>query len=303
MIRDLSPGDLSGRLAGPGLVIRTGPFHVRLRSDIPSIAQGLARLYPDVPLADTDGFCDHDVEIRRSHGLRRWLRPQARFVMDGSQSFAPLPLGQAFPLLEWAMNWCISTQAHHYLLLHAAVLERGGRAVILPAPPGSGKSTLCAALAFRGWRLLSDELALVDLQQPLVHALARPISLKNASIDIIRRFAPDAVVNTPTPGTAKGTVTHVRPPPEAVARVDEPAVPAWVVLPRWQAGAPAQLTARPKAPMVVELARNSFNYGLLGPAGFQRMVQLVDACACHDFVYGELSDAMAVFDELAGTPA
>jgi predicted ATPase len=30
--------------------------------------------------------------------------------------------------------------------------------VILPAPPGSGKSTLCAALVTRGWRLLSDEL-------------------------------------------------------------------------------------------------------------------------------------------------
>lgn len=303
MMRDLSPDDLSGLLAGPGLALQTGPFTVRLRSTMASIAEGLVRLYPDFTRVDANGFCDYDVEIRRSGGLRRWLRPQARFVMDGSQSFAPLPLAQAFPLLEWALNWCISTQAHHYLLLHAAVLERDGRAVILPAPPGSGKSTLCAALAFRGWRLLSDELALVDLQQPLVHALARPISLKNESIDIIRRYAPEAVINTPTPGTAKGTVTHVRPPSDAVARMAEPATPAWVVLPRWQAGAAATLTARPRAPMVVELARNSFNYGLLGERGFTRMSQLVQACSCHDFVYSQLDDAMAVFDELAQTPA
>jgi predicted ATPase len=33
------------------------------------------------------------------------------------------------------------------------VVERDGHALILPAMPGSGKSTLTAALVQRGWRL------------------------------------------------------------------------------------------------------------------------------------------------------
>ncbi len=104
-----------------------------------------------------------------------------------------MPLGHAMPLLEWALNWCISTDAHQFLIVHAAAIERNGLAVVLPAPPGSGKSTLCAALIHRGWRLLSDELALLSLVDGTLHALARPVSLKNRSIDVMSEYAREAV--------------------------------------------------------------------------------------------------------------
>lgn len=58
---------------------------------------------------------------------------------------------------------------------------------IVPAPLDSAKRTLCAALVGKGWRLLSDELALVRLDTGELVPLPRPISLKNASINIIRR--------------------------------------------------------------------------------------------------------------------
>ena len=52
--------------------------------------------------------------------------------------------------------------AHQYLIIHAAVVEKNGLAAILPAPPGSGKGTLTAGSVLSGWRLLSDELTLID---------------------------------------------------------------------------------------------------------------------------------------------
>jgi HprK-related kinase A len=83
-------------------------------------------------------------------------------------------------MLEWGMNWCIASHMHYYLMLHAAVLERDGHALIMPGDPGAGKSTLTAALMLDGWRLLSDEIALIDRNDGLLYGLARPVSLKNA---------------------------------------------------------------------------------------------------------------------------
>lgn len=295
---DIDAAELRRRLAGPGLALQTGPFAARVCSPIDVVAEGIARLYADFPLLDAEGFCDIAIELRRPRNLRRWLRPQVVFAADGAPVFEPFAFNQALPLLEWAMNWCLGSHVNEYLLIHAAVVERGGRALVLPAPPGSGKSTLCAALVHRGWRLLSDETAVVSLDGTAVWPLCRPVSLKNRSIDVIRTFAPEATFGPPSHGTPKGTVIHLRPPAADVARMHEPARPAWLVYPRWREGARAELSERPRADALVDLCGHSFNYGRLGRAGFEALAAFIDACRCHDFVYGRLDDAMAVFDAL-----
>lgn len=196
------------------------------------------------------------------------------------------------------MNWCISAHAHQGLLLHAAVVERQGLAVILPAPPGSGKSTLCSGLINRGWRLLSDEVAMISLSDGGVTALARPVSLKNESLEVIRRFAPESVFNRVSHGTVKGSVTHMRAPAEHVRRVAERAWPRWVVFPRYIAGAEPAMKPRPKAGSMVELGRNAFNYMVLGQQGFDALGNLVTGCDCYDFHYSRLDDAVVAFDGL-----
>src|SRR5690349_22879332 len=178
-LADLPRRELAARLAGPGLVLRTGPFTNRIRTDVPLLRDGLALLYADYPVAEPGGFADFNLSLHRAGGLRRWYRPQVHFAQEGVAPFKPLPLAQAFPMFEWVMNWCVTHRAHSYLIIHAAVLERHGRALILPAPPGSGKSTLCAALVTRGWRLLSDEMTLVRLSDGALLPVPRPVSLKN----------------------------------------------------------------------------------------------------------------------------
>jgi HprK-related kinase A len=291
--------EVARRLRGPGLVIRTGPFNFRIRSPIRSVAVGAALLYADYPLPTDDEFVDFDVHLDRGAGARRWIRPQVRFLYDGVSPFEPLPIGHAMPFLEWAMNWCISTQAHQYLILHAAVVERDGLAAILPAPPGSGKSTLCAGLMSRGWRLLSDELTLISPGDLSIMPLCRPVSLKNQSLSVISAFEPSATFSALTHDTAKGTVTHMKVPARHLDRISEPAKPAWIVFPKYVAGAPPKLTPRSRAASMLELGRNAFNYTLLGQTGFETLSGVADASGCHDFEYSLLDDAVATFDELA----
>jgi HprK-related kinase A len=182
------------------------------------------------------------------------------------------------------------------MILHAAVLERGGRALLLPAPSGSGKSTLCAGLAFKGWRLLSDELVLLDPTHGHVTPLPRPVSLKNESIDAIRAFAPAAAFGALVHETVKGTVAYITPPVEAVERGSETSLPAWIVYPRFEPGTAAILEPIPKARAFMALIECAFNYDVHGRAGFAALAQLVDTVECYNFSYSRLEDAVAIFD-------
>jgi HprK-related kinase A len=231
------------------------------------------------------------------------VRPQAIFRFEGMEPFIPLPMDHAFPLLEWSMNWCIAMHAHHYLLLHSAVIEKNGCAVIMPAPPGSGKSTLCAGLVHRGWRLLSDEVALISLTDTSITPLGRPISLKNQSIDVINRFVPGSVFSKVVHDTSKGSVSLLKVPTVHLDRIAETARPRWVVFPKYVAGSAAQMRPRSKANSMLELGRNSFNYMVLGLKGFEVLSRVIDSSDCYDFQYSQLDDAVAAFDALAARSA
>ena len=293
----LSAEDLGLRLSS-GLTLVTGPFRFRVQSHQASVLRGLATLYADFPVEEDTGFRDFHIRLDSVPGPRRWYRPQVNFWMDGHTPFKPLPQDHGFALLEWGMNWCLAGHCHHYLLLHAAVLERNGRCVILPGDPGAGKSTLTAALTLSGWRLLSDELAIIDRDDGLLVPLARPVSLKNRSIDIIRAFDQGAVLGEPAHDTHKGTVSHLRPPADSVARMGEKGRAAHIVFPRWKAGASTRLETHSKADAFMHAANHAFNYSMLGRLGFDLNAGLIDACDCWDFEYSQLSQALVVFEEL-----
>ncbi|MFT7722599.1 MAG: HprK-related kinase A [Roseateles sp.] len=298
-LRDLAPRDLRRRLARGELVVKVPPFVARLRSDLDRVAEDLAFLYADFDLGTAEDFADFHLEVRREGGLRRWVKPMARFYADGEPAFSPLPAEQGFHMIEWGLNWAVSTMAHPYLSYHAAALERDGRALVMPAPPGSGKSTLTAALAHRGWRLMSDEITLYDPAGGRVTGMGRPVNLKNVSIDAIRRFAPQAELTRPVPDTTKGTLALMKAPAQSVARVAETAQPAWIITPRYTAGAAPALADVPKARMLLLLAEQAFNYDLHGRPGFEATADLVDRCDCLEFQYSSLAEAVQRIDQLA----
>lgn len=298
-LADIPATTLAAEARTSGLHFRAGRFSVRLLSPIASVIRGVQGMYGDCELLDLP-FADFTVQVRPPPGLRRWYRPQALFSLNGARPFAPLPLAHAYPLLEWGLNWCVSNHSHQYLIIHAAVVEKQGRALILPGTPGSGKSTLCALLTGRGgWRLLSDELTLIDLATGLLHPNPRPISLKNQSIDIVRRELPDCVLSPSVLDTLKGTVAHLQPSRHSIDAVDEPAQPALIVFPRYSADAATELVPLPQGEAFIRMADNSFNYSILGATAFKALAALVDCSRCFEYPNnGDIDQALAVMDEL-----
>ncbi len=135
----MAPQALRARLHGAGLRLRTGPAVVAVRSRLAAVAEGIALHYAEHDSPGEETFADFHVSVDRPRGLRRWWRPQVRFLFDGESPFTPLPGDQGFPMLEWGLNWCLYSHLHRYVILHAAVIERGGRALILPGDAGFGQ--------------------------------------------------------------------------------------------------------------------------------------------------------------------
>ena len=297
-IGELSTPQLAARLADTGIRLDLGVFAVRVRSRCSEFAYQLARTYPAFPLTQSDDWADLHIDIRPSDGLRRWVRRQVTFWCDGSAPFEPFPAESALPLFEWGCNWVIGQRANHLLLLHAGAVERDGLALVMPAVPGSGKSTLTAALAMRGWRLLSDEFGAYDPVADCFCPLLKPVALKNRSIDVIREFAPDAVLGPVFAKTRKGDVAHLASPPQAVIARGRTAAPGAFLLPKWQAGAALRLEPLVENRLFPALAFNAFNYGLLGRVGFDAAVGLVRRCPGWQLVYSDLDEAVTAIDRL-----
>ncbi|MBV5310280.1 HprK-related kinase A [Chromatium okenii] len=298
-VSDLTLLELRQRLTTVGLCFGCGPFRIRLRTPVAPIAELLHDLYAHYPVYSELGIDDYRVKLDWASWSRRWIRPIVRFTADGPAPFTDVPVLRALPTLEWGTNWCIATRAHHFLMLHAAVVERNGCGLILPALPGHGKSTLCAALTHSNWRLFSDEFGLVRPEDAMLIPLPRLISLKNQSIDVIRAFAPSAHLSPSFYGTHKGTVAHVRPPLNSIVRMNEPVKPSLIIFPRWQSGALLNLESIPKDRAFMLLATNAFNYEVLGELAFNAVAKIVQNCDSYSLVYSDLTQAVQAIDELA----
>ncbi len=294
----LSERALSARLGAVGIALDFGAATARIVANAPGFEDAFLAVYGGFEPVEPPGFFDVTVYLRRATGLRRFLRPQVELVADGERTFAPFPADTHLPLLEWGMNYLLAQRLGFHLLLHAGVVETGGRAVILPAMPGSGKSTLTAALTNRGFRLLSDEFGVVRFSDGQLLPLLRPVALKNESIDVIAKFAPQARIGPRFPKTRKGTVAHMAPDEHSIARRHKPAQPALIVFPRYDPSVDCVVEPEKRSRAFTRLSVNSFNYEMLGPQAFDAVARLIESCAVYRLAYRDLDRAIAAIREL-----
>lgn len=296
---DLAFEEFTRRARGAGLGVRIGAFDACIRNDVRAIEAPLQRLYADFPALEGERVFSFHLHLHPVRRARRLLAPHVRLTVDGRVPHEDLPAEQALAVLEWGLNLVIALRSHNLFMLHAGAVEKNGCALILPALPGAGKTTLCAALVARGWRLLSDEFGLMRPGTVDLLPLPRPMPLKNESIELIRAFAPDAVIGPEIRGTRKGTIAHLRAPRASVEQANVSASARWIVFPTWTAGARVALDEVPDVDTFMQLATNAFNYEMLGEAGFATVEALVSATDAFTLEYSRLDDAIAVLERLA----
>lgn len=274
--------------------VRVGPFGFRIGSEWRAPVRSLSRLYAGYPASEVPDFT---VRLEAARPWRRWLRPAVTIAGDWwLPGTAPLPLAQGLLAAEMGMNLQVALGCRRFLLLHASVVERDGRALVMTGESGSGKSTLAALLSLRGWRLLADEFALVEPATGQIHPFPRPISLKNGSIAVLAGAVPTDRLGPLLAGTPKGDVRHLIPEAGAIARMDEAVSPALLLFPRF--GAARAVRPVGAGEVFMRLTQASTNYHALGQAGFDALIRIVRQVPAQAIDYPDTASALALVDEL-----
>jgi HprK-related kinase A len=281
------------------LQLLVGPVGFRIGSDWAEPIEALRTLYAGYP-QPLDGPVDFTVRLEAEKPWRRFVKPSVAIRGDYVlPDAAPMALRHGLLAAEMAMNLQMALGQRRYLLLHAAAVERDGRALLMTGESGSGKSTLAALLGERGWRFMGDEFALVDLADGRLHPFPRAVSLKNEAIDVIAGVADPERLGPKLEGTPKGAIRHLRPRPEAIARMLEPAEPKLILFPRFGRELARETRAVGPAEAFVRLTQASTNYGALGERGFETLSRLVMICPGRAIDYADTETALAQVEELA----
>lgn len=217
-------------------------------------------------------------------------------IANGSARFLPNRFDAVLPHVEWAVGWEIPQTLPEYLHLHASVLERDGKAVVFPGPPGCGKSTLAVGLVATGWRYLCDEFALVHTQTLRVHPYPRAICVKEGAFSALKQLGIEIAQDRVFCKGAKGRVILLRPldiRPDAVGRAGEVAA---VIFPSYTPGAEPSLIPIRRAEAAFALHAVCFN--LLGcrAVGLDVIVGLIRKASCFRLVSGDLRRTCEMID-------
>ncbi len=286
-----------------GVILRIGAFSVsiNLRAAGSDLIDEISDLYAYYPQENPDSLPDFAIALRPPNVWRGLFQPQIQAYLNGRAPFQPAPRRHGVPMLESSINWAVASTTR-VLLLHSGVVERNDKAVLLPGESGSGKSTLCTALISRGWRLLSDEMAMIRPEDGRIQPHPRPISLKNAAIDVITQMMPDAYFSKRYEGTSKGTVVFMRAPNEAIEKADEAARPILVIFPKYDPDARTELKPLEKAQAFMRLIEHSPNYFTMLGSSFETLANLVEACDHYTLSYPALDQAISAIESVYSVP-
>lgn len=146
------------------------------------VESSMPELLPRIAESLPPGWQRHDQVEAKQHftlltedGVSFWVR------YDGGAITASSDLDVALAVLEKQVRAYVALHARGLIFVHAGVVARDDRAIVIPGISFSGKSTLVAELVRAGATYYSDEYAVLDADGRTL-PYARPLSLRNGTL-------------------------------------------------------------------------------------------------------------------------
>ena len=230
-----------------------------------------------------------------------WVDPEPeasagwhRVHRDGELLYRTRDYRDLFLFLEWQLCG-VAVRSRRYLLLHAGMVVRRGRGVVLAGRSGAGKTTLVAALCLRGWRYVTDEILVVDPEGPAARPFPRSLLVRESALAgwpaLRARLKESSLGGVPYLGDHWFLAPAAAPGAERACAV---------LFVEYRPGEPVTVDSLSRCRGLFELTRHTFNLGALGEPGLDALDAWTSAARFGRLSGGDLRGAVERVEEMAG---
>jgi hypothetical protein len=217
-----------------------------------------------------------------------------RFLVDDEARGRSLHPEQLVTTMVQALNGQV-VQRWPGTVCHAGCVAVGGDAILLPADPEAGKTTLTCGLVRAGFEYVTDEGVAFVPGTARIEPYPKPISLDRGSWFLFPELEPH-----PTLAAGEGERSQWQVAPDDVrpGAASGPCEAKFLVFPQYVDGAATALLPLSRSEALVELAKNTFEFNQRSRQAIEQLERVVRACDCHRLTVGTLDDAVACIEEL-----
>lgn len=255
-------------------------------------AVAAASVRPALAQMAAEGAGHPDVQFEVVEGERGFV------IVDGCLPVSHCRgLDELTPILKALLRQRALDRAQFFLELHAGVVSDGTHCLVLPAAPGSGKTTLTAGLVCAGFEYFSDEVALLDEVSLRLRPVPLGLGVKPGAVDVLAGLFP-AVRCLPVHVREDGqSVRYLSLRPEQMAPADCRREARWLVFPRYRAGADTALRPISRPDALRRLMHECMVLPeLLSEARVEQLVGWMRHLDCYDLSISSLADAVRLLE-------
>jgi hypothetical protein len=180
-----------------------------------------------------------------------------------------------------------------FVELHAGVVSDGAHCIVLPAAPGSGKTTLTAGLVHSGFDYFSDEVALLDEETLSLRPVPLGLGIKPGAVDVLADRFPvlrDLQVHSREDGRQ---VRYLCLTPDQVAPHDAKRDARWLIFPRFAPEATTKLLPIGRPTALRRLMHECLVLPkLLDEPRVEKLVQWMRRLDCYELPMSSLDEAV-----------
>jgi len=231
--------------------------------------------------------------------------PGRLLVYRDRELFAASPGIDALAPIVKSLVWTTAVRDQRFFLnIHAGVVSDGTRCILLPAAPGSGKSTLTAALVHAGYEFFSDEVALLEDRTLDVFPVPLALCVKDYGIEALAdRFPQLRSLAIHRRGDGK-RVAYMPPPARSRPASEEARPVGALIFPRFTPGGGTSLAPLPRSEALQRLMTECIGVSeTLDTHRVEALVRWIAGIPCYALRHASTDDAIAAVASVFGAPA